>query len=49
MAAVLSAKLPTTFGRAILVALCYMLVVLVVACVLAVIAIAVFGVDLRRA
>ena len=49
MAAVLSAKLPTTFGRAILVTLCYMLVVLLVAGVLVGIAVLVFGGALRGA
>ena len=49
MAAVLSAKLPTTFGRAILLTLCYMLVVVLFVGVLAVIALVVFGVALRGA
>jgi len=44
MAAVLSAKLPTTFGRAILVTLCYVLVELLVVGILVVIAVVVFGV-----
>jgi hypothetical protein len=44
MAAVLSAKLPTTFGRALLVTLCYMLLVLLVVGVLVGIAAMVFGV-----
>ena len=49
MAAVLSAKLPTTFGRAILVTLCDLLLVLLVAGVLVGIAVLVFGVALRGA
>ena len=49
MAGVLSAKLPTTFGRAILVTLCYMLLVLLVVGVLVGIAVLVFGVALRGA
>ena len=49
MAAMLSAKLPTTFGRAILLTLCYMLVVVLFVGVLAVIALVVFGVALRGA
>jgi hypothetical protein len=44
MAGMLSAKLPTTFGRAVLVTLCYMLVVLIVVGVLVGIAVLVFGV-----
>ena len=44
MGAVLSAKLPTTFGRALLVTLCYLLVVLPVVGVLVGIAVLVFGV-----
>jgi hypothetical protein len=43
---VLSAKLPTTFGRAILVTLCDMLLVLLVVGVLVAIAVLVFGVAL---
>jgi hypothetical protein len=46
MAGMLSAKLPTTFGRAVLVTLCYMLVVLIVVGVLVGIAVLVFGVAL---
>jgi hypothetical protein len=46
MAGMLSAKLPTTFGRAVLVTLCYMLVVLIVVGVLVAIAVLVFGVAL---
>jgi hypothetical protein len=52
MATMLSALLPTTFGRAILVTLCYMLIVLIVVgvCVLVVIAIGVgLGVNLKGA
>ena len=49
MAAVLSAKLPTTFGRAILVTFCYMLVVLLVVGVLVGIVVLVLRVDLRGA
>jgi hypothetical protein len=45
MAAVLSAKLPTTFGRAILVTLCFMLVELLVVGTLVVIAVVVLGVP----
>jgi hypothetical protein len=45
MAGVLSAKLPTTFGRAILVALCYLLVALLVVGALVGIAVLVFGVT----
>jgi hypothetical protein len=45
MAAVLSAKLPTTFGRAILVTLCYLLLALLVVGVLVGIAALVFGVT----
>jgi hypothetical protein len=44
MAAVLSAKLPTTFGRAVLVTLCYLLVELLVVGILVVIAVVLFGV-----
>jgi hypothetical protein len=44
MAGILSAKLPTTFGRALLVTLCYLLVVLPVVGVLVGIAVLVFGV-----
>ena len=43
--AILSAKLPTTFGRAILVALCYLLVALLVVGALVGIAVLVFGVT----
>ena len=46
MAEVLSARLPTTFGRAILVTLCDLLLVLLVAGVLVGIAVLVFGVAL---
>jgi hypothetical protein len=49
MAAVLSAKLPTTFGRALLVTLCYMLVVILFVGVLVAIAVVVFGVALKGA
>ena len=48
-AEILSTKLPTTFGRAILVTLCEMLLVLLVAGVLVGIAILVFGVALKGA
>jgi hypothetical protein len=44
MAAILSSKLPTTFGRAILVALCDMLVALLAVGVLVGIAVFLFGV-----
>jgi hypothetical protein len=44
---VLSAKLPTTFGRAILVTLCDMLLILLVGGVLVGIAVLVLGIDLR--
>jgi hypothetical protein len=47
MAAVLSEKLPTTFGRAILVTFCYTLMVLLVVGVLVGIAVVLFGVVLR--
>jgi hypothetical protein len=47
MAAILSGKLPTTFGRAILVTLCYLLIVILVVGVLVAIALVVFGVVLR--
>jgi hypothetical protein len=46
MAGMLSARLPTTFGRAILVTLCYMLVVLTVVGAIGGIAVLVFGVAL---
>ena len=49
MAAVLSAKLPTTFGRAVLVTFCYMLMVLLVVGVLEGIAVLLFGVALGGA
>jgi hypothetical protein len=49
MAGMLSARLPTTFGRAICVTLCYMLVVLLVGGVLVGIAVLVFVVALRGA
>lgn len=49
MVGMLSAMLPTTFGRAILVTLCYMLVSLLVLCVPAVIAFLVFVVALQGA
>jgi hypothetical protein len=42
MAAVLSAKLPTPFGRAILVTLCYLLIVILVVGAIVVIAVALF-------
>jgi hypothetical protein len=48
-AGVLSAKLPTTFGRAIVVTLCYMLIVLLVVGVLVAIAVLAFGVALGGA
>jgi hypothetical protein len=47
MPTILSAKLPTTFGRALLVTLCYLLVVLLVVGVFVVIAVVMFGVALR--
>jgi hypothetical protein len=46
MAAVLSAKLPTTFGRAILVTLCYLLIVLLAVGVIVAIAVPLFWVFL---
>jgi hypothetical protein len=49
MAGILSARLPTTFGRAISVTLCYLLVVLLVVGVLVGIALLVLGVALRGA
>ena len=49
MAAVLSAKLPTTFGNAILVTFCYILVVLLVVGVLVGIPVFVLGVALSGA
>ena len=49
MAGMLSARLPTTFGRADLVTLCYLLVVLLVVGVLVGIALLVLGVALRGA
>jgi hypothetical protein len=49
MVGVLSAKLPTTFGRAIVVTLCYMLIVLLVVGVLVGIAVLAFGVALGGA
>lgn len=49
LAGVLSAKLPTTFTRAILVTLCYALLVLLVVVVLVGIVALVFGVGLRGA
>jgi hypothetical protein len=49
MAGILSERLPTTFGRATLVTLCYVLVALLVAGVLVGIAVLLFGVALRRA
>jgi hypothetical protein len=49
MAEMLSARLPTTFGRAFLVTLCDMLVVLLVGGVLVGIAVLVFAVALRGA
>jgi hypothetical protein len=54
MVAILSAKLPTSFGRAILVTLCYMLIealvvgiLVVIAIILVVIAIILFGAALK--
>jgi hypothetical protein len=47
MAEVLSARLPTTFGRAILVTICDVLVVLLVGGILAGIAVVVLAVALR--
>jgi hypothetical protein len=49
MAVMLSAKLPTTFGRAMLISLCYLLIVVLVVGVIAVIGIVVYGVVLRGA
>jgi hypothetical protein len=49
MARMLSAMLPTTFGRALLVTLCYVLVVLLVGGVLVGIAVLVFAVALKGA
>jgi hypothetical protein len=49
MAGMLSARLPTTFGRATLVTLCYMLVSLLVVGVLVGIGVLVLGVTLRGA
>ena len=49
MAGVLSAKLPTTFGNAILVTFCYLLVVLLVVGVLVGIPVFVLGVALSGA
>ncbi len=49
MAGMLSARLPTTFGRAFLVTLCEMLLVLLVVGVLVGIAVLAFGVALRGA
>jgi hypothetical protein len=49
VAEMLSARLPTTVGRAILATMCYLHVVLLVAAVLVGIAVLVFGVALRRA
>jgi hypothetical protein len=49
MAAMLAGMLPTTFGRAILVTLCYMLIVLLVAGVLVALAAVNFGVAVRGA
>src|SRR5262249_54716001 len=49
MADILSARLPTTLGRAINVTLCFLLVVLLVVGVLVGIAVLVFGVALRGA
>ena len=46
---ILSAKLPTTFGRAIVVALCYMFIVLLVVGVLVGVAVLVVGVALEGA
>jgi hypothetical protein len=48
MAAILSAKLPTTFGRAILVTLCYTLVTILFVGTLVAIAVVVFAVALKR-
>jgi hypothetical protein len=47
MAEMLSAILPTTFGRAILVTLCYMLTVILVTGVMVAIVVVLFGVVLR--
>jgi hypothetical protein len=47
MAAILSEKLPTTFGRATLVTLCYLLIVILVVGVIVAIAVVLFGVVLR--
>jgi len=49
MAGVLAERLPTTFGRAILVTFCYVLVALLVVGVLVGIAVLVFGVALKGA
>jgi hypothetical protein len=49
MAGMLSARLPTTFGRAVLVTVCYLLVVLLVVGVLVGITLLVLGVALRGA
>jgi hypothetical protein len=49
MVEMLSTRLPTTLGRAFLVTLCYMLVVLLVVSVLVGIAVLVFDVALRKA
>jgi hypothetical protein len=48
-AAILSAKLPTTFGRAILVTLCDMLIVILAVGIIAAIGVLVVGVALRGA
>jgi hypothetical protein len=47
MATMLSAMLPTTFGRAMLVTLCYMLIVLLVVGVIVLVMILAFGVAFR--
>ena len=49
MVGILAAKLPTTFGRAIVVTLCYMFIVLLVVGVLVGIAVVVFGVASQGA
>ncbi len=46
MTAMLTAILPTTFGRALLVTLCYMLIVMVVVAVIVGVMIAVFGIAM---
>jgi hypothetical protein len=49
MAEMLSTRLPTTFGRAILVILCYLLVVLLVGVLVGIAVVLLFGVALRGA